>query len=53
MVVKSAIINTINDHVQFPVVNFTTATKYVIVATLFSETIFQIITNTILIVNII
>jgi len=40
MVVKSSVVNTINDHVQFPVVNFTTTAQYVVVEILLSTTTF-------------
>jgi len=40
MVVKISVVNTINDHIQFPVVNFTTTTQYVVVETLLSTTTF-------------
>jgi hypothetical protein len=53
MVVKCSVINTINDHIQFPVVTFSTTTQCVDVDALLAMTTFLIITTTIFIVNII
>ena len=52
MVVKSSVVNTINDHTIFPVVNFSTTTQYVVVDTTLITTTFIVITTTFSIVNI-
>ena len=52
MVVKSSVVNTINDYIIFPVVNFSMTEQHVVVESRFVTTTFLITTTTFFIVDI-